>query len=118
MGAWLGGISPQDLEHSRQTREELALPFTILSDQGNDLASRCGLTYAFPDGIREIYRTLGIDLPEYNGEDSWILPVPATYLVDATGVIAHRAIDPDFTRLMDPKDLIGQLELLMSGEPA
>jgi peroxiredoxin len=106
------------VEHSRQTREELNLPFPVLSDQGNEVARSCGLAYSFPDGIKEIYRTLGINLPEYNGDDSWVLPVPATYVVGTTGVISARWLDPDFTRLEDPENVIRYLEQAMAEAPS
>ena len=94
--------------------KELNLPYAILSDQGNGVARMFGLAYPMPEGVREIYRTLGIDLPEHNGDDSWVLPVPAAYIVDASGMITHRWIDPDFTRLPDPEEVLGQIELTLA----
>jgi peroxiredoxin len=114
MKVWLGGISPQDLDHTRQTKEELNLPFALLSDKGNEFARKCGLVYSFPDGIKEVYRNLGINLPEYNGEDSWVLPIPTTFAVESSGMVSARWIDPDFTRLEDPENVLHHLEQVMA----
>jgi peroxiredoxin len=114
LGVALAGISPQDLEHTTQTREELGLPYALLSDKGNEVAGQCGLAYQLPEGIREIYRDLDIDVPEHNGDDSWVLPIPAVYVVERTGEVGARWIDPDFTRLEDPRNVIAHLERVMA----
>jgi peroxiredoxin len=113
LGVALVGISPQDIEHTIQTREELGLPYALLSDKGNEVAGQCGLTYQLPEGLQEIYRGLGIDVPEHNGDDSWVLPIPAVYVIERSGVVGARWIDPDFTRLEDPVNVIRHLEQVM-----
>jgi peroxiredoxin len=114
LGVTLAGISPQDLEHTSQTSEELGLPYALLSDKGNEVAGQCGLAYQLPEGIRGIYRGLGIDVPAHNGDDSWVLPIPAVYVVERSGVVGARWIDPDFTRLEDPRHVIAHLERAMA----
>lgn len=53
----------------------------------------------------------GINLPNYNGDESWELPIPATYVVDQKGVVvAH--IDPDWTRRMEPREIIEALKTI------
>mgnify|MGYP006282503355 CR=1 FL=1 len=116
LGAELLAISPQDLEHTRQTKEELGLSFVLLSDQGNHVAERFGLKYAYTEEAREAYMKLGMVLPEYNGDDSWTLPIPATYVVDQTGRIVFSQVDSDYTRRGEPGEILATLKELKTAE--
>lgn len=90
-------ISPQLPEHSREFREERGLAFDVLSDPGNATADLYGVTWTLPARMREMYEGWGIVLPEYNGDDSWRLPMPARYVVDRDRQIRYARVDPDYT---------------------
>lgn len=109
-------ISPQDLEHTRQTKEELGLSFVLLSDQGNHVAERFGLKYTYTEQAEKAYLKMGINLPEYNGDDSWTLPIPATYVVDQTGRIVFSQVDSDYTRRGEPGEILAALKDLKTAE--
>jgi peroxiredoxin len=78
----------------------------VLSDPGNATADRYGLAFTYPDELRELYETFGIDIAEYNGDDSWRLPMPARFVVDGEGVIRYAKADPDYTTRPEPEDTI------------
>jgi peroxiredoxin len=78
------------------------LGFPVLTDAGNAYAKRLGLAFALPDDLREVYNAFGIALPEFNGDESWELPLPTRLVVDTTGVIRDVAADPDHTRRPEP----------------
>ena len=59
-----------------------------------------------PEQLRPIYTKLGIDIPAYNGDDTFVLPVPATYVVDSDGVIRYRFVNVDYTKRLEPEDLL------------
>ena len=111
-GATLVGISPQLPDASLTTRERLDLPFEVLSDVGNRTADDYGLVMEVPAVVRPLYEAWGIDLLESNGDASWRLPLPATYLVGADGVIAAGYVNKDHTLRMEPADIVTALDKL------
>jgi len=88
------------------------ISFTMLSDEGNQVAEAYGLRHGFPDDLKKTYKSLGIDLPEYNGDNSWTLPMPARLIIDPQGTIRHIDADPDYTSRPDPADTLARLEEL------
>ncbi len=74
----------------------------MLSDPGNAWTRKLSLVFSLPDNLRDIYQGFGIDLPAYNGDDSWELPVPARIIVDGSGIIRGIDADPDYTRRPEP----------------
>jgi peroxiredoxin len=79
--ARLVAISPQLPEQSLSTAQADELTFEVLSDVGNHAARRFGLVYALPEEVRAALRSNNKALPGINGDESWELPVPATYVV-------------------------------------
>ena len=106
-------IAPQTVEHNRTLTEERRLPFQLLSDPGNETASRFGLTFALPDDLKQVYRGFGLDLPDYNGDQSWTLPMPARFVSDEGGVIVSAEADPDYTRRPEPEDTLAVVRSLI-----
>ncbi|MEI9986571.1 MAG: peroxiredoxin-like family protein [Aliidongia sp.] len=75
-GARLVAISPQTAPNSRKSVRQNALAFPILSDPENSVAGAFGLRFALPDYLVELYKALKNDLPNFNGDPSWTLPMP------------------------------------------
>jgi peroxiredoxin len=111
-GAELVAISPQTAKHSREFAEERRLRFPVLRDPGSAVAEQYGLTYQFSEGFRELYMGFGIDLAEYNGDDSWVLPIPGRFLVDSEGIIRYAEADPDYMIRPEPADTVETLREL------
>ena len=80
LGARLVAISPQLPDGSLSTAEANELTFDVLSDLGNDVARRFGLVWSLAEELRAALRSNNKALPDINGDDSWELPVPATYV--------------------------------------
>lgn len=99
-------------DNSLTTAEKLALEFEVLSDAGNKVARQFGLVFKLSDTMQEIYRNFGIDLPAVNGDQSFELPVPATYVVDKNGIITYAFIDADYTKRLDPEIIVEELQKL------
>lgn len=110
LGATLVGISPETLAVSQQTVEDYQLAFEVLSDEGNEVARDYGLVMVVDEAIRPYYSQWGIDIPAANGEDSFELPVPATYVIDQSGVIRAAHVDKNYTQRMEPADIIAALK--------
>ncbi|MBW2659446.1 MAG: redoxin domain-containing protein [Deltaproteobacteria bacterium] len=105
-------ISPLVMENAAALKEKLALTFPMTIDPGNRAAREFGLVYTLADAIKPVYEGFGINIPEANGDDSFELPVPATYIIDVDGIVRLAYINADHTRRLDPEDIIAALENL------
>ena len=106
VGASLVAISPQTLQQSFFMHDQHKLRFTLLSDPGNQLARQFGLVYRVPDAQRAVYRRAFINLPVVNGDESWELPIPATYIIDRDSAVRYASADPDYTARPEPADIL------------
>jgi peroxiredoxin len=107
LGATVVAISPQLPDNSLSTREKDELAFPVLSDVGNKVARQFGIVFELSDELVELYRKFGHALEDVNGADgSRELPVPATFLLDGEGTIRLAHVDVDYTRRIDPDDVI------------
>lgn len=114
LGARLVAISPQLPDGSLSTAETNELTFDVLSDVGNTVARRFGLVYALPEELRTAFRSNNKALPGFNGDESWELPVPATYVISRDHRVALAHIDVDYRNRLDPKDILSALKTLQS----
>lgn len=88
------------------------LSFPVLCDEGNRTAEKYGLVYKLADSLHPIYKQFGIDIPSTNGDDSYKLPIPATYIIDSNGIIQFSFTEIDHTTRLDPVLLIDRLKEL------
>jgi peroxiredoxin len=102
-GATLAAISPQTVKQSYFMRDQHHLRFPLLSDPGNRVARQFGLTYRVPDEQKSIYQRSFVNLPLVNGDDSWELPIPATYIIDRDGTILYASADEDYIARPEPQ---------------
>ncbi len=109
LGARLVAISPQTPVNSRKSVRQNALGFPILSDTHNDVAAAFGLRFEMPDYLIELYKSLKNDLPAFNGDPSWTLPMPARYVIAQDGTILYAEVNPDYTRRPEPEDMLPAL---------
>lgn len=109
-GAQLVAISPETPDQSLSTKEKNDLKFPVLSDPGNVYARKLGLVFKLPENLVSVYRGFGIDLKKSNGDESWELPLAATFIVDSKGVIKERFVDEDYKKRMDPEDILKALD--------
>lgn len=74
------------------------------------MARQFGLVFTLAPALREAYGKFGIDLARYNGDDSWTLPMPASYVIDRGGTIRYANVDPDHTVRPEPEELVRALK--------
>ena len=91
------------------------LGFDLLSDPGSDYAAQLGLRFEVPDDLREVYLSFGIDLPKHNGEASWTLAMPARLVIDRGGIVRAVDADPDYTKRLEPSEIVETLRALTVG---
>jgi len=109
LGAQLLAVSPELPDNSLSTAEKHALAFTVLSDKGNRVAREFGIVFTLPEALRPIYTQFGIDLPAWNGDDSFELPMPATYVIGRNGIILDGFVNTDYTQRMEPEKILDTL---------
>lgn len=109
LGANLIAISPQNPVNSRKSVRQNNLSFPILSDPHNDVAATFGLRFEMPDYLIELYKSLKNDLPVFNGDPSWTLPMPARFVVAQDGLVLYAEVNPDYTRRPEPEDMLPAL---------
>jgi peroxiredoxin len=112
VGATLVAISPQAVQQSSFMRDQHKLRFPLLSDGGNKVAQQFGLSYRVPDEQKAIYQRAFVNLPFVNGDDSWELPIPATYVIDCDGAVLYASANEDYTGRPEPADIIEILAAL------
>jgi len=112
LGVNLIAISPQSPDSSLSTKEKNELTFDVLSDTNNIIAKEYGLVFSLDEELRPIYLSFGIDIPSNNKEDSYEIPMPATYLINKNKEILYSFIDEDYTKRCEPQEIIDILKSL------
>ena len=84
--------------------------FPILSDMDNGYAMSLNLAIWVGDEMEEYMTGIGRSLPVYQGNESWMLPIPATFVVGRDGRIKARFVDPDYRKRMAIEELIAALK--------
>ncbi len=105
-GASLIAISPQTVKQSFFMHDQHRLRFPLLSDNGNGVAHQFGLTYTIPDEQKNLYQRTFVNLPFVNGDNSWELPIPATYIIDREGTVLYTSASEDYTERPEPEDIL------------
>jgi peroxiredoxin len=112
LGARLAAISPQLPDGSLATATKNELTFDILSDVGNEVARSFGLVYALPEELRVPLRSNNRALPGINGDESWELPIPASYVIGRDRRVALAFLDVDYRNRLDPAAILAALKSL------
>lgn len=112
LGARLVAISPNLPDKSLSSIEKHSLTFEVLSDMGNKISRQFGLVFTLDAQLQPLYKQFGIDIPAFNGDESYDLPVPATYVVNSDGIIKLAFVDADYTKRLEPNEVIETLRNL------
>jgi peroxiredoxin len=112
LGGRLVAVSPQLPDNSLDTVTKNALTFDVLSDVGNKVARSYGLVYSLAEEIRSALRSNNKALPSINGDESWELPIPATYVIARDRRVALAYIEVDYRKRLEPEALLTCLRSL------
>lgn len=115
-GARLVAISPQSPDDSLSLAEKHGLTFDVLSDPGCETAKLFGLAFEPADYLVDVYSRIGLDLERANADGGRLLPIPATFVIAADGIITWSFADADYTRRAEPADVLAALDVI--GEAA
>ena len=108
-GALLVAISPQVVRQNDFTVQRHSLTFPILTDPAAALAAQFGIAYTVPEPLRRHYRSILINIPFINGDETWRLPLPATFVISPTNKILFAEAHADHRVRPDPMDVLAAL---------
>ena len=109
-GARMVAIVPDREEFAAEMKEDCNVSFPILCDMDNGYAMSLNLAIWVGAEMQEYMSGIGRKLPQYQGNESWMLPIPATFVVGKDGRIKSRFVDPDYRNRMAVDDLIEALK--------
>ncbi|MEM9082142.1 MAG: peroxiredoxin-like family protein [Planctomycetota bacterium] len=108
LGAQLVALSPETPDNSLDTKQKNELEFHVLSDLGNRVAGSYGVAYILPTVVQQQFKGR-LDVPGQNGDDTWGLPLAATYVIDTDGTIIYAYIDKDYRKRAEPEVILEAL---------
>ena len=109
LGAQMVAIVPDRQQFAAEMRQDSNVNFPILSDMDNGYAMSLNLAIWVGSEMEEYMTKIGRTLPQYQGNDSWMLPIPATFVVGRDGRILARFVDPDYRKRMGIDELVAAL---------
>jgi peroxiredoxin len=105
-GVLMVAIGPQIQRQNDFMAGQHKLPFPILTDANNAVAEQFGLVYTVPEYHRDYYLSILVNIPFVNGEKTWRLPLPATYVISPAGRVAFAQAHADFRVRPEPEDAL------------
>jgi peroxiredoxin len=115
-GAQLAAIMPDRQRFAAAFKIEGAVDYPILTDIDNGYALSLNLAVWVGDEMQKILESGGRDLPDYQGNQAWVMPIPATFVVARDGVVTARFIDPDYRNRMTIEELLAALRAAFSSD--
>ena len=109
-GSQIAAILPERRQFASELRAEAKAPFPILLDMDNGYAMSLNLAICVGEEMKRMMAEAGWDLPAYQGNDAWMLPIPATFIVATDGRITARFVDPDYRKRMAIEDMLDALK--------
>jgi peroxiredoxin len=109
-GGQIAAILPERRQFATELRAEAKVPFPILLDMDNGFAMSLNLAIWVGEEMKQMMAQSGWDLPTYQGNDAWMLPIPATFVVGTDGRVAARFVDPDYRKRMAMEDMLDALK--------
>jgi peroxiredoxin len=105
-------LSPETRDLPRQLKHQLNLDLTMLADVDHGVAISYGVLFRVPEETKAHYSGQGYDFGRRHGSSEWMLPIPATFVIDRDGVVRSSFVEPDFTIRQEPSDILGNVRPL------
>ncbi|WP_293863193.1 peroxiredoxin-like family protein [uncultured Alsobacter sp.] len=106
LGGSVVAITPERAAFAARFRQSADAHYPVLVDIDNGYALALNLAIWLDADMRRGMESFNVDLAGYQGNDHWMLPIPATFVVGTDGIVKARFIDPDYRRRMDIDDLL------------
>lgn len=112
LGAQLIAVSPQKPDYSLSMKEKENLDFQVLSDPSGLVTAKYNLLFEVPQEVKGVMESFGLNLSEFNQTARWILPVPATFMIDERATIRSAYVNPNFMQRQEPDEILRELNKL------
>ena len=109
-GGRIAAIMPDQQHFTAELKAESDAPFPILTDIDNGYAMSLNLAFWVGDEMQKLMTGAGWDVSRSQGSNTWLLPIPATFVVGTDGEVKSRFLDPDYRRRVAVEDLITALK--------
>jgi peroxiredoxin len=109
-GGQIVAIMPDLQKFVAELKAQSNVPFPILTDMDNGYALSLNLTIWVGAEVQKMMEGRR-DLPTFQGNSSWMLPIPATFVVGRDGLVRARFIDPDYRNRMMISDMLDAMRL-------
>jgi len=109
-------LSPETRDLPRQLKRQLNLDLTMLADVDHGVAISYGVLFRVPEETKAHYAGQGYDFGHRHGSTEWMLPIPATFVIDQDGVVRSSFVEPDFTIRQEPSDTLATVRLLAGSQ--
>ena len=106
-GAHLAAIMPEQQRFAAMFKAEGEVRYPVLTDIDNGYALSLNLAIWLGSEIQQLLSYQ--NMASFHGNDGWVLPIPATFVVGRDGLVKARFVDPDFRRRMEIDDLVAAL---------
>ncbi len=103
-------ITPETPGFNIRLIERTGIAYRVLTDPDSGYGLSLNLAFWVDDGFASLMRGVGQDLSVYQAAGAWVLPIPATFVVDSTGMVVARHVDPDYRRRWEVDDLVAAFE--------
>jgi peroxiredoxin len=115
-GGHVVAIMPETQAFAGKFKSDSGAPFPVLTDLDNGYALSLNLAVWVGDEMQQILESGGRVVPYYQGNQTWVMPIPATFVVDRDGVVTARFIDPDYRNRMTIEALLAALQAALSDQ--
>src|SRR5260370_25679578 len=104
LGGQVVAIMPEVQQFAEKFKSDSDAPFPVLTDLDNGYALLLNLAIWLGTEIRQLLSYQ--DMSSFHGNDGWVLPIPATFVIGRDGLVKARFVDPDFRKRMEIGDLV------------
>lgn len=111
IGASIVAITPENRKYTQQLAGDSGHRFPLLTDVDNGFALALNLAIWVDDDMARLIQSAGWDVPTYNNSPGWVLPIPATFVVNQEGVVIARYVNADYRTRMDIRDILSALKI-------
>ena len=110
LGAELVAISAQTSDYALSDVEKKQLTFPLLHDAHNRVSRRYGLVFTLSDTMKQLQTGFGNPIPKFNGDESWELNMPGTFVIDRAGIVKLAHVDPNYMVRLEPAAILDALQ--------
>ncbi|MFT6922283.1 MAG: peroxiredoxin [Crocinitomicaceae bacterium] len=108
-GATVIAVSPENQEHLQMSAEKNKVEFTLLFDQDYSIAKSFDVLFEPTSSQIKKYNFIGADFQNAHSNETTLLPVPATFIINKKGVIVWRHFEHSYKERASVVDILDHL---------